>query len=214
MRIEAQSNEQEFYMTNLLKIGDKAPDFTLADKDQSKVSLKAINAAFKIVYFYPKDNTPGCTIQAKQFSKDLKKFKALDAEVMGISGGDAKSKTTFCAKNKLSVTLLSDTDFEVAKKYGVYGEKFFMGRKYLGISRVTYLIDQNNRIIKVYEKASPEENSSEIISDIEQLKGKPPSKKTEKKTSSPIKKAARNASSTRKVKLKVAAAKKKSLKKK
>jgi peroxiredoxin Q/BCP len=163
-------------MANLLKLGDKAPEFTLQDMNDCELSLSKVDSIYKVVYFYPKDNTPGCTIQAQQFSKDLKKLKELNAEVIGISGGDAKSKTLFCNKNKLSVTLLSDTDFEIAKKYGVFGEKFFMGRKYLGISRVTFLLDKNNQIIKVYEKASPEKNSAEIISVLKQLQGLVPAK--------------------------------------
>ena len=163
-------------MANLLKLGDKAPEFTLQDMNDCELSLSKVDSIYKVVYFYPKDNTPGCTIQAQQFSKDLKKLKELNAEVIGISGGDAKSKTLFCNKNKLSVTLLSDTDFEIAKKYGVFGEKFFMGRKYLGISRVTFLLDKNNKIIKVYEKASPEKNSAEIISVLKQLQGLAPAK--------------------------------------
>jgi thioredoxin-dependent peroxiredoxin len=163
-------------MANLLKLGDKAPEFTLQDMNDCELSLSKVESAYKVVYFYPKDNTPGCTIQAQQFSKDLKKLKDLNAEVIGISGGDSKSKALFCNKNKLSVTLLSDTDFEIAKKYGVFGEKFFMGRKYLGISRVTFLLDNNNQIIKVYEKASPEKNSSEIISVLKQLQGLAPAK--------------------------------------
>ncbi len=161
-------------MANLLKLGDKAPEFTLKDMNDSDHSLSTIESTYKVIYFYPKDNTPGCTIQAQKFSKDLKKLKELNAEVIGISGGDAKSKTLFCKKNKLSVTLLSDTDFEIAKKYGVFGEKFFMGRKYLGISRATFILDQENKIIKVYEKASPEENSTEIMLVLKQLQGLAP----------------------------------------
>ena len=172
-------------MANLLKLGDKAPEFTLKDMNDGNYSLSQVESTYKVVYFYPKDNTPGCTTQAQKFSRDLKKLKDLNAEVIGISGGDAKSKTLFCEKNKLSVTLLSDTDFEIAKKYGVFGEKFFMGRKYLGISRVTFILDQDNKIIKVYEKASPEENSSEIMLVLKQLQGLAPATKADPKATDP-----------------------------
>ena len=137
-------------MANLLKAGARAPQFSLSDKDQIEVSLNELRSDFTVIFFYPKDNTPGCTIQSKQYSKDLKNFQKLNTTVLGISGGDQKSKTTFCKKHKLAVTLLSDGDFSVAKKYGVFGEKSFMGRKFMGIFRTTFLLDKNKKVIKVY----------------------------------------------------------------
>ena len=119
----------------MVKVGGKAPAFTLKDKDGKAYALKDIPGAFRILYFYPKDDTPGCTIEAKAFSKDLDKFKKLGATIVGISGGDEKTKTKFCKKYDLNILLLSDTDFKVSDAYGQYGEKSFMGRKYMGISR-------------------------------------------------------------------------------
>ena len=141
----------------------KAIDFSLTDKDGKKHSLTEIKSDYIVLYFYPKDNTPGCTLEANSFNRDLEKFKRLKTTVIGISGGDEKSKTTFCEKNKLSILLLSDTDFSISKKYGVYGEKSFMGHKYLGISRTTFILDKTRKIINVYEKVNPITHSKEIL---------------------------------------------------
>ena len=151
----------------VLKVGDKAPEFRLKDKD-GKVHQLETNK-YTVVYFYPKDDTPGCTIEAKEFTKDLKEFEKLGIEVIGISGGDEKSKTKFCNKYHLKITLLSDTDFSVSTKYGVYGEKSFMGKKYLGISRTTFVLDKNNKIIKIFGNVKPEGHSKEILEFIQSL---------------------------------------------
>ncbi len=147
----------------LLKPGDKAPDFSLKDKNGILYSLSSIESNYIVVYFYPKDDTPGCTIEANEFNAHLIDFKKLDATIIGISGGDEKSKTTFCEKYKLRILLLSDPDFSVCKKYQVYGEKSFMGKTFIGIHRVTYVI-KNQKIIKVYEKVNPKGHAEEIIS--------------------------------------------------
>ena len=149
-----------------IKVGSKAPNFKLKDKDSKIFNLKECEADFKVVYFYPKDNTPGCTIEAKQFSKDLLKFKKLKTVVVGISGGDEKTKQSFCKKHKLKVLLLSDGDFKVSKKYAAYGKKSFMGREFNGIYRKTYLLDSDNKIIKIYEEVSPETHSKEILEEL------------------------------------------------
>lgn len=156
-------------MPSLLAAGKKAPSFSLTDKDGARISLKEIETDYTVIYFYPKDSTPGCTIEAKSFSKDLRTFEKMGVTVIGISGGDDKTKEKFCRKEKLSVTLLSDTDFSVAKKYGAYGEKTFMGKKFLGIFRSTFLLDAEKKIIKVYEKVSPETHSAEVIEDIKTI---------------------------------------------
>lgn len=158
-------------MASLLTPGKSAPAFTLTDKDGVPVSLKSLKSDYSVVFFYPKDSTPGCTIEAKSLSKDLKAFEKLGVAVIGISGGDDKTKAKFCKKEKLTVTLLSDTDFSVAKKFGVYGEKSFMGRKFNGIFRTTFLLDKKLKVIKTYEKVSPETHSAELLADIQALKG-------------------------------------------
>ena len=155
-----------------LKIGDKAPEFSLKDKDSKLHSLKDVKSSFIVLYFYPKDSTPGCTIEAHQFNKDLPNFKKLNTVIIGISGGDEKSKTKFCEKHNLKLLLLSDSDFKVSKKYNVYGEKSFMGKKFLGISRTTFILDKNHKIINIYNKVNPQSNSEEVLSFIKQKETK------------------------------------------
>lgn len=151
-----------------LNIGDKAPEFSLKDKDSKFHSLKEINSNFIVLYFYPKDSTPGCTIEAQQFNKDLSNFKKLNTTIIGISGGDEKSKTKFCEKHNLKLLLLSDPDFKISKEYNVYGEKSFMGKRFLGIFRTTFILDKNHKIIKIYDKVNPQAHSEEVLSFIKQ----------------------------------------------
>ena len=147
----------------MLKEREQAPDFSLRDKDSNIHSLSEINSDYVLVYFYPKDSTPGCTIEAQEFSKDIEEFNKLDTTIIGISGGDEKSKTKFCEKHDLKILLLSDSDFSVSNNYGVYGEKSFMGRKYMGISRWTFVLNKDHKIIKIYDKVKPAEHSQEVL---------------------------------------------------
>jgi len=153
-----------------LKEGKRAPAFTLKDKDGTAHRLSDIDSDFVIVYFYPRDNTPGCTIQAKGFSKDRKKFEELGTEIIGISGGDESTKEKFCRKHKLQIPLLSDPDFKIAAKYGAYGAKQFMGKKFKGILRKTYILDEKKNIIKIYDKVKPITHSKEVRDFIKSLK--------------------------------------------
>lgn len=145
----------------------KAPQFSLKDKDGIVHRLDAFKDDIVVVYFYPRDNTPGCTIEASQFTAALSKFKKLGAAVVGISGGDEKSKTKFCEKHDLKVLLLSDPDFAVAKAYGAYGKKKFMGREFMGIFRNTYIIDQKREIVKVFEKVKAATHVQEVLDYLE-----------------------------------------------
>ena len=147
----------------LIKKGEKAPDFFLKDKDGKAHRLKNVKAEYVVLYFYPKDNTPGCTIEAQLFNRDLKEYDRLNAKIIGISGGDEKSKTRFCNDHGLNILLLSDTDFKIAEKYGVYGEKSFIGNKYMGISRVTFILDKNKNVIKVFTDVKPLVHSKEVL---------------------------------------------------
>src|SRR3989344_5007082 len=142
---------------------NKAPEFSLPDKDGKIHSLKDVNSKYIVVYFYPTDNTPGCTIEAIEFTKALPELQKLGVTVIGISGGDQKTKQKFCNDHNLKVTLLSDTDFSISKEYGVYGEKSFMGRSYLGIKRITFLLNKEHRIIKVFDTIKPAIHAQEII---------------------------------------------------
>lgn len=148
----------------------KAPSFKLKNKDNKIISLNDIKSDYIVVYFYPKDNTSGCTIEAKMFSKDLNKFKKINTGIIGISGGDEKTKTKFIEKNNLKITLLSDHEFKVSSKYGVYGEKKMMGRTYMGIKRTTFILDKNKKIIKIFNKVKPLIHSKEVYDFIVNLK--------------------------------------------
>lgn len=149
--------------------GEKAPAFSLKDKDKNSVKLSSIDAQYTVVYFYPKDDTPGCTIEAKDFSAYLKQFKKLDTEVIGISGGDESSKEKFCNKHKLTVTLVSDPDFKVSTKYNAYGDKTFMGKKGKGIFRKTFILDKDKKVMKIYDKVKAEGHAEEVIEYIKSL---------------------------------------------
>ena len=141
----------------------KAPEFLLKDKNSKAVNLKEISSKFTIVYFYPKDDTLGCTIEAKQFSNLIHEFKKLNVKIIGISGGDEKSKKSFCDKYGLKITLVSDPDFSISKKYRVYGKKNFMGKEFFGIKRTTFVLDKDKKIIKIYENVSPEGHAQEVL---------------------------------------------------
>ncbi|MFH1209457.1 MAG: peroxiredoxin [archaeon] len=141
----------------------KAFDFRLKDKDGKTYSLKEFKKNYIVLYFYPKDSTPGCTLEAKEFNDHLDDFKKLNTQIIGISGGDEKTKTKFCDKHKLKLLLLSDTDFSISKKYKVYREKSFLGKKFLGIVRTTFVLDKSYNIIKQYDKVNPIGHAKEVL---------------------------------------------------
>lgn len=153
-----------------LKEGSKAPAFSLKDRQGKPVSLGALTSDFTVLYFYPKDNTPGCTIEAQEFSKALREFATKKAIVIGVSGGDEKTKTTFCKKYGLTVTLVSDSDFKVSRAYGVYGDKKFMGRVFKGIHRKTFVVDKKGVIRRVFSSVKPEGHAKEVLAAIDQLR--------------------------------------------
>jgi thioredoxin-dependent peroxiredoxin len=153
-------------------VGNIAHDFNLMDKNDKEYSLNKLvkENDFIVLYFYPKDDTPGCTIEAQMFNNDLNEFKELNTLVLGISGRDNKSKEKFCNKYGLSITLLSDTDFFVSKKYNVYGKKQMYGKEYYGISRVTFVINRNKEIIKIFDRVDPKNHSKEVLEFIKLIK--------------------------------------------
>ena len=135
-----------------LKEGHKAPEFCLNDKDGKNVCLKDYNGKWVVLYFYPKDNTSGCTKEAIEFSEEINFFRENSAEVIGISPDSEKSHTNFINKHDLKVTLLSDPDKEVLKDYGVWNLKKMYGREYYGVVRSTFLINPDGNIEKVWYK--------------------------------------------------------------
>lgn len=147
----------------MLTEGTKAPDFTLNDKDGNAVSLSDFRGRKVVVYFYPKDNTPGCTKQACVFKEAYDGFKADDIAVIGISKDSSQSHRKFAEKHELPFILLSDPDLIAIKAYDVWKEKKLYGKTALGVVRSTYIIDEAGMIIKVFEKAKPDTNAYEIL---------------------------------------------------
>ena len=146
-----------------LKEGDQAPDFTAPNQQGQTVSLADFKGKEVILYFYPKDDTPGCTKEACSFRDGFLKFKKRGITILGVSPDSEKSHQKFTAKYKLPFTLLADTDHSIADAYGVYGEKKFMGRTYMGIHRTTFLIDEKGKIKKVFEKVKPDDHADEVL---------------------------------------------------
>lgn len=142
--------------------GSEAPNFSLKDKDGNTHSLEDFKSEYLVVYFYPKDNTPGCTLEGKEYTKVLPELKKLNADVVGISGGDEKSKTKFCEKQGIGITLLSDPDFSVSKSYDSYGKKAFMGRIFNGIVRNTFIL-KDGKVVKSMEKVKPQKHVEDVL---------------------------------------------------
>jgi peroxiredoxin Q/BCP len=146
-----------------LKEGNKAPDFKVPDADGKIVRLKDLKGKKVVLYFYPKDDTPGCTKEACAFRDSFSKFKRRGIEVLGVSLDNEKSHQKFAKKFDLPFRLLADTDRAVSEKYGTYGKKKFMGREYMGVNRMTFLIDEKGKIKKIYQKVKPEEHAEEVL---------------------------------------------------
>jgi thioredoxin-dependent peroxiredoxin len=146
-----------------LKEGDAAPDFSAATNGGGKVSLADFKGKNVILYFYPRDDTPGCTKEACAFRNHFDEFKNRGAVVLGVSTDPVKSHDKFVEKFKLPFTLLADEDKRMVTAYGVWGEKSFMGRKYLGTYRVTFLIGPDGRIRKIWPQVKPDEHAAEVL---------------------------------------------------
>ncbi len=146
-----------------LKVGDPAPPFTAATSGGGRLSLADFKGQNVILYFYPKDDTPGCTKEACAFRDEFAAFKQKGAVVLGVSVDSVKSHDKFVAKHKLPFTLLADEDKAIATAYGVWGEKVFMGRKYLGTHRVTFLIGGDGRIRNVWPEVKPADHAKEVL---------------------------------------------------
>jgi len=147
-----------------LQEGDKAPEFNLSDSDGKRRSLKDFKGKKSVVlYFYPKDMTPGCTQEACDFTEHLKAFEKKGAEVIGVSFDDEERHRKFIEKYGLKHLLLSDTDKKVANAYGVYQEKSLYGRKFMGIVRSTFVIDPQGKIKKVYPKVKVDGHWQEVL---------------------------------------------------
>jgi thioredoxin-dependent peroxiredoxin len=148
----------------VIEEGTPAPDFELASDTGETVTLSSLRGKPVVLYFYPKDDTPGCTTQACGIRDAYDEFERAGAVVLGVSPDDERSHVKFRDKYELPFTLLADTDHEVAERYGVWGEKKFMGRTYMGVSRSTFVIDGDGIVQKVFPKVKPESHAQDVLS--------------------------------------------------
>ena len=146
-----------------LKIGDKAPEFSLLNQDGVQLSLKDFAGKKIVLYFYPKDNTPGCTIEANEFSELYEDFLAKNAVVLGVSPDNDKSHCKFITKFRLKHTLLCDTDKLVARAYGAWGLKKNYGKEYEGLIRSTFVIDEGGKIAQIYKNVKAKAHAKAVL---------------------------------------------------
>lgn len=150
-------------MTTMPSEGSKAPDFTLKDGEGKDVTLSKLKGKKVVLYFYPRDDTPGCTTEACEFRDNLARVKKKGALVFGISKDDEKSHQKFAEKFQLNFPLLSDPEGKVIEKYGAWGEKSMYGKKFMGIIRSTFIVDEDGHIMKVFPKVSPQGHAEEVL---------------------------------------------------
>jgi len=152
-----------------MTIGDLAPDFTAPTQDGSPLTLSSLRGAPVVVYFYPKDDTPGCTQEAKDFTEMGAEFAAAGAKVIGISKDSVKKHEKFALKYDLGVTLVSDEGSDICERYGVWEQKSMYGKTYMGITRATFLIDAQGRIAQIWPKVSVKGHAEEVLAAVRAL---------------------------------------------
>jgi peroxiredoxin Q/BCP len=150
----------------MLKEGDPAPELGLPDEAGETVSLKDLRGQTVVLYFYPKDNTEGCTLEAKEFSERMKSFARAGAAVIGVSPDSPRSHEKFKSKHELSVRLVSDADKQAVNAYGVWVEKSMYGRKYMGVERATFLIGPDGKIARIWRKVSPKGHAEDVLESV------------------------------------------------
>lgn len=153
-------------MDNIPQIGQLAPLFTAQDKDGNSVSLQDKEGRWVVLYFYPKDNTPGCTTEAKDFTQYADKFRELGADIIGVSPDSTKSHGKFIDKHDLSIQLLSDPEHEIIEAYGAWRLKKFMGKEYMGVVRSTFLIDPEGKITQVWDKVRVKAHVEKVLQEL------------------------------------------------
>lgn len=149
-----------------LEVGDKAPEFEALNQDGVKVALKDFIGKNVVLYFYPKDNTPGCTTEACEFSANYDQFIKNDTVIIGVSPDSVKSHAGFIAKQNLKHILLSDEDKEISKLYGVWQVKKNYGKEYLGIVRSTFVIGKDGKIAKIYKSVKAKDHAAKVLADL------------------------------------------------
>ncbi len=152
-----------------LKIGDKAPDFTLPADGGGQIALNDYTGKNLVIYFYPKDNTPGCTTEALDFTAHTPKFDAANTAILGVSKDSVKKHDNFIAKHDLKVRLISDQDSDMIERYGVWVQKKLYGREYMGIERATFLIDKNGKIVQIWRKVRVKGHAEQVLEQAQSL---------------------------------------------
>ena len=150
----------------LLNVGDKTPEFSLSNQDNNIISLKDLQGSKFILWFYPKASTPGWTVEGQGFRDELHLFKKQGIQIFGVSADSIKKQKNFHNKQKFNFDLLSDESHDMLKKYGVWSLKKFMGREYMGILRVTYIIDESGIVSAVYDTVKTKTHAQDILNDI------------------------------------------------
>ena len=153
----------------MLNINSKAPNFNLISTNGNSYSLKDSIGRYVVLYFYPKDDTPGCTIETNDFNKLLTKFKKLNCEVYGVSKDNMKSHNKFKEKYKIKFDLLSDDEIKIVKSYKVWAKKKFMGREFMGIVRSTFLIDPMGKIVKIWDNVKVKDHAQEVFDTLKNI---------------------------------------------
>lgn len=152
-----------------IQVGQPAPEFNTPDANGNTVKLSDFAEKWLILYFYPKDNTPGCTTEAKDFSEYVDEFKNLNAEILGVSTDSQASHCKFIQKQNLTINLLSDPDHELAETYGVWKLKKFMGKEYMGIERTTFLIAPDGKIAHIWSKVKVKEHAAAVLNYLKEI---------------------------------------------
>ena len=152
----------------MIKENSKAPNFKLPSSNNKNFEIKKSLKQYLVIYFYPRDNTPGCTNEAKDFSKLYKEFKKLNCDIFGISKDSVDSHKKFISKFKIPFQLLSDEKIIALKKYGAWGEKSMYGKKFMGIKRTTFLINPKGKIIKIWKNVKVKDHAKEVLSSLKE----------------------------------------------
>ena len=156
----------------MLSVGDKAPDFSLLDQDGQTVTRDSLLGKTVVVYFYPKADTPGCTIESQKFGESHTDFQAENAVIIGVSPDACKAQLKFATKYSLPFRLLADTEHTLAEAFGVWAERSMYGKKYMGIDRTTFLLDESGMITHVFPKVKIEGHAEEVLKAVKEVAAK------------------------------------------